>query len=193
MPKKITFEELIIKMMPFSSELIDWCNHHPEFQSALKIIYSDRFICLQAIVLSESPSLTIEEVNDEVIGVYVYDYRLSTPLFKQDFIVNIGKQNKEFVLYTRNPRGKNSKYVKDINVFYQTYGKNGDYVNSHHLTFDQLPEEIKARGVRVIQLAEKISKFGGFVKPTQSRIDKANTNFGTVGRKVRTIKQKLRK
>lgn len=189
MTKKITYEELVIKMMPFSTQLIEWCQQRPEFQAALKIIYSDRFISLQAIVTSYSPYFP----EDEVIGVYTYDYKQKTPLFKQDFIVNIGKRDNEFVLYTRNPKGNNSKYVKDISIFYETYGKGAYYVNSHHLTLDQLPEEIRERGSRAIQLAEKIRRLGGFVKPHQSQIDKTHRDLISVQRKTWLVKQKLKK
>jgi hypothetical protein len=74
-------------MMPFSDSLIEWCMKHPEFHSGLKLIYSERFISLGAMVTSYSPY----RPNDEVIGVYTYDYKRKNPIFKQDFIVNIGK------------------------------------------------------------------------------------------------------
>ncbi len=165
---KIAFEELVLEMMPFSKQILDWCKKHSEFQKALKVIYSNRFIALGAIVTSYSPNYP----EDEVIGIYTYDYKIENPKFKQDFIVNKGKQDKEFVLYTRNPGGQSSRYVKDINDFYKTYGKGGFYLNSHHLTLEQLPKEIRERGKRAIALAEKIQKLGGFVKPTQDHIDK---------------------
>ncbi|MDA1338434.1 MAG: hypothetical protein O2871_03635 [bacterium] len=189
MDKQLTYEELIIKMMPFSQQLIEWCQQHPEFQAALKIIYSDRFISLQAIVKWYSPY----SPDDEVIGVYAYDYTQKTPLFKQDFIVNIGKLDNEFVLYTRNPSGKNSKYIKDISVFYKTYGKCEYYINSHHLTLDQLPEEIRERGSKAIQLAEKIRRLGGFVKPHQSQINKTHSDLISTPKESWFIKQKLKK
>lgn len=165
---KVTFEELVLEMMPFSRQILSWCKEHPEFQKALKIIYSDRFISLGAVVISCSPNYP----DDEVIGIYSYDYKIKNPKFKQDFIVNKGRLNREFVLYTRNPGGQSSKYVKDINDFYGTYGRGGFYYNSHHLTLAQLPEEIRDRGKRAIKLAEKIQRMGGFLKPSQDQIDR---------------------
>lgn len=188
MNKKITFEELIVEMMPFSEELVNWCKAYPEFLVALKVIYSDRFISLGAIVTSYSPNYP----EDEVIGIYTYDYKRKTPIFKQDFIVNKGKLNKEFILFTRNSKNGSSKYVKDINEFYATYGKGGFYINSHHLSLEQLPEEIRERGLEAINLANKL--IGGIkIKPSQKHIDKIYGELKSVKRGTWFIKQKLKK
>lgn len=173
-------------MMPFSRELINWCKIHPEFQSALKIIYSERFLTLGAIVTSYSPNYP----TDEVIGIYTYDYIRKHPIFKQDFIVNKGKLDNEFVLFTRNPKCGSTKYVKDINVFYATYGKDGYYINSHHLTLEQLPAELRERGNRTIALANKL-KTGIYMKPNQDHIDKVYNELNSVKRDSWYVKQKL--
>src|SRR3990172_10109507 len=106
-----TREELIIEMMPFSQELIDWCKIHHDFSKALKIIYPEKFITLGGVVTSSSPNFP----DDQVIGVYAYAYQLKSPIFKQDFVVNKGGLNKEFVLYTRYPNRSDIKYIRDIN------------------------------------------------------------------------------
>lgn len=186
MAGKITFEELILEMMPFSTELIAWCKTHPEFLSALKVIYSERFISLGTIVTSYSPNYP----EDEVIGIYAYDYLKKTPVFKQDFVINKRKKNKEFILYTRNPRKGSSKYVKDINEFFATYGKNGIYFNSHHLTLEQLPEEIKERGQQAINIANRLSG-GIMVKPTQEQIDRIHCELQTIKMGNWFIKRKI--
>jgi hypothetical protein len=186
MMKQISLEELIILMMPFSKELIEWCKLHPEFQSALKVIYSERFVSLGAIVTSYSPNFP----QDEVIGVYSYDYKRKNPIFKQDFIINKGKLNKEFVLYTRT-KGKSSKYVKDINDFYASYGKGGFYINSHHLMLEQLPSELRERGISAIQLANKIVA-GNYSKPNQKHINKIYNEIISVKRDAWYVKQKLK-
>jgi hypothetical protein len=147
----ITLEKLIIEMMPFSKELVNWCEIHPDFLAALKNVYSDKFISLGAIVTSYSPNFP----TDEVIGIYTYDYQRKNPIFKQDFIVNKGKLDQEFILFTRCKAGS-SKFVKDINDFFATYGKGGFYVNSHHLNLEDLPGEIKGRGLDAIKLAGKM-------------------------------------
>lgn len=187
MNNKVTLEELIIEMMPFSEELVDWCKSHPDFLTALKIIYSERFISLGAIVTSYSPNFP----EDEVIGMYTYDYLRKPPILKQDFIINKGKLNKEFVLFTRNSKNGSSKYIKDINEFYLTYGKGGFYVNSHHLSLGQLPEEIRERGLDAINLANKL--IGGIkINPPQEHIDKIYGELKSVKRGTWFINQKLK-
>ncbi len=188
MTKQITFENLIIEMMPFARELVEWCELHSEFQSALKFIYSERFISLGAILTSYSPNYP----NDEVIGVYSYDYKRKTPIFKQDFIVNKGKLYKEFVLYTRNTKGRSTKYVKDINEFYATYGKGGYYPNSHHLSLEQLPQELQERGLEAIRLAKKLDG-GILIKPDQAYVDKIYNDLLSAKKGEWWIKKKVSK
>lgn len=160
---KLTLADVIIETMPFSKELINWCKKYPEFLEALKITHPERFFHLGAVITSYSPNYP----DDEVIGFYTYDSKRK--LFKQDFIINKGKLNKEFILYTRNPKGS-SKYVKDIKEFALTYGKGGHYVNSHHLSFNELPNNIKGRALRAMNLAESVTK-SGLIKLSQEQIE----------------------
>lgn len=153
--RTITREEAIIETMPFSKELVAWCKTYPIFSKALKIIYPEKFLTLGAVVTSHS---TTYKPEDEVIGVYAYAYTLKNPIFKQDFVINIGKLNKQYILYTRFPSP--DRMIKDISEFYKTYGKGGNYFNSHHVSFDELPDKIKWAGERAIQLANKISQNG---------------------------------
>lgn len=185
MNKNISLEELIIELMPFSQELVDWCNIHPEFLAALKNVYPDKFISPAMIMTSTSPNYP----DDEVIGVYSYHYQLNKPIFKQDFIVNKGRLNKEFVLYTRNPAG-NSKYVKDINEFFSTYGKGGYYLNSHHLTSEQIPGELQERVKETMKLAEKV-KDVDLTKINQEQINKVYQEVMTIKRSDRYVMQKM--
>lgn len=157
----ITPEELIIEMMPFPQELKEFCKTHPEFGNALKIIYFDRFITLQAVGTSYSPNFP----DDEVIGIYVYDYGLKNPKFKQDFIINKGGRKKEFVLYTGLSSVVDNKQVKHINEFLATYGKGGYYVDAHHPKFEEFSGVLKERALSAIALADKRKK-DGFVKIT---------------------------
>ncbi len=152
----ITPEELIIEMMPFPNELREFCKTHPDFRNALKIIYFDRFIALQAVGTSYSPNYP----DDEVIGIYVYDYGLKTPQFKQDFIVNKGGQKKNFVLYTGLSSVVNNKDVKHVNDFLAKYGKGGYYQDAHRLKFDDFSGELKQRALKAIALADKRKKGG---------------------------------
>ncbi len=155
--KKLTREDVIIASMPFSDELVNWCNKTPEFKTALKVIYPERFLTLQAVSITYSPNVP----EDQVIGIFAYDRKLRK--FKQDFIINKGKLNKEFVLYTKlpGPNPNYGKHVKHINEFFIVYAKDGLYKNTHHLTYDELPNnEIKSRATKVINLSNKLDKTG---------------------------------
>lgn len=154
--KELTTADLIIESMPFSNELIAWAAKKPEFAEALKVIYPDNFLTLQAISITYPPSKT----NDQVLGVFAYDRKLKK--FKQDFIVNVANEHKEFILYTALP-GKNpnyTKYVQHINGFFGKYGDNGNYANTHHPTYEQLPPEILERADLVLDLASRLDKTG---------------------------------
>lgn len=151
-------------MQPFSNELKAWCKTHPEFAQGLKLSV-DKFITLQAV----STSHTTNSPDDQVIGLYVYAHYLKTPKFKQDFIVNIGSQYKEFVLYTADTKGNETAYLKHINAFFSKYGKNGHYNGTHWVEFDKLPEAVKPRANDAIRFAEMI-KQNGTAHITQERI-----------------------
>ena len=157
----ITLEELVIEMMPFSNPLKEFCKKNPKFGKALKIIYIDRFIALQAVGTSYSPNYP----EDQVIGIYVYDYGLKRPIFKQDFIINKGGQNNEFVLYTGLSSAVDNKHVKHINEFLTTYGKGGYYLNAHRPKFEEFSGELKERAIMAINLANKRKK-DGYIKIT---------------------------
>lgn len=170
----MTREGIIIRMMPFSKELKEWCKQHPEFAEALKINYPPRFITLQAVATSYSPLIP----KDEVIGVYNYDSKQGK--FKQDFIVNKGKKDTEFILYTRLPSRKYSKYVRDINEFFAVYSKGKYYIDSHHVKFDYLPKELKSRAIRARSLGEKL-KITGLRELRDEDLAKFDSNLQMLG------------
>jgi len=150
----ITWQDIILETLPFREEILNWCKLRPEFQKALKVLTSERFLHLGTVMISYPP-----DTNDQVIGVYAYDYKNNPPLFKQDFIVDLNQDHKEFILYTGFPKGTQStKYIKHINDFFSKYGKSGNYEGSHHLTFDQLPEdaEIRRRAKSMIERAKDL-------------------------------------
>jgi len=158
----VTIEELIIETMPFSEALKDQIKKDTEFLKALKITNYKRFISLGAVSLSYSPIA----IEDEIIGVYTFVYKLKIPKFKQDFIVNKGKKDINFILYTRFPEGSKSKKVKDINEFYTIYSKDIYYVNTHHIKYEELPNSLKQRGLEAIKLAEKLKS--GYLAPLKN-------------------------
>jgi hypothetical protein len=163
----ITLEELIIEMMPFSQELKVFCKNNSDFRKALKIIYIDRFITLHAVGTSYSPNFP----DDEVVGIYVYDFGIKDPKFKQDFIINKGGLKKEFVLYTGFSSVVNNKNIKHINEFLATYGKGGYYKNAHRPKFEEFSNELKEIALKAIKLANERKK-NGFVKITPEHVEK---------------------
>lgn len=184
MNNKITLEDVILELQPFSTELNNWCKTHKDFFSALKNIYPEKFIS-PAIIITSYP-LT----GDEVIGVFTYHHEMKQPIFKQDFIVNVSKKNIEFILYTRNPFG-NSKYVKDINDFYAKYGKYGYTKSQHHLNLDELPDQLQERAKQAINLATKL-KIGYPQKIPQAHIEKIYKEVMDIKRKDRFYLEKLK-
>lgn len=141
---------LIVRMQPYPKNLKDLIIGDPDFAEALKVNNHTRFVSLGAVVTSYSPLVP----EDEVIGFYVYDYKENK--FKQDFIVNIGKKDKEFVLYTRFSNPNKNKRIKDISQFFAKYSKGKYYIESHHPKFEDLPDVIKPRALEAINLADKL-------------------------------------
>jgi len=180
---KITLKELIIELQPFSEELVIWCKTHPKFLTALKNVYPEKFISPAMIDTSYPQS------GDEIIAVYSYHYEIKNPIFKKDFIVNKDNSNQEFILYARNPTGS-SKYVKDINDFFDKYAKYGYDKKSHHQTLEELLPQLQERGREAIKNAEKM-KSGVVQEIPQDHIDKIYKEVMSIKRKDRYVKQKL--
>lgn len=131
----IAIADLVIEAMPFPIELQAWCSSHPNFKKALKLSNPDRFIPLGMIITSHSPV----KPQDEVIGFFAYDYFQEQ--FKQDFIVNLGGLNTEFMLYTSLPSGKSGlygKYVHHIKDFFLKYGSDGSYASTHYISLQTI-------------------------------------------------------
>ncbi len=147
-----SIRDLVIRMQPYPEELKELCRVDSGFADALKSTHPEKFISLGAVVVSRSTVIP----EDQVIGFFVYDYG-ARPMFKQDFIVNKGARNKEFVIYTRYP-SENNKYIKDISLFYEKYS---DYPKkTHHPSCDEIPDLLKPRALEAIGLAEKIISNG---------------------------------
>ena len=146
--------DLIIRMQPLPEQIKRICDQNPDFSQALKITHPKKFISLGAVVISYPPNSN----NDEVIGFFVYDYGLKPPKFKQDFIVNVSSASKEFIIYTRHRQATTSRYIRDINQFFQKYPTYPR--DSHHPRFKEIPDSIKPRAKDAKELAERIMTFG---------------------------------
>ncbi len=184
MANDITLKELILEFQPFSPELKAWCKSHPEFFDALKNIHPDKFISPACIMCSYPPT------GDEVIGVYSFHYQLNNPIFKQDYIVNADFKNEKFTLYTNNPAGS-SKYVQNINNFFDKYGRYGYLRAHHHLTFEELPEDIKWRARAAMQLAERVKNVDTS-KITQAHINKIYAELQAIEEKDRSYRIQIK-
>jgi hypothetical protein len=151
--------DVIIEGMPFSDEIIAWCHKYPEFKEALKVSNPDRFHAL-GMVLTSVPSA---KPADYVVGFVAYD--MVKKQFKQDFIVDVGNQHDEFVLYTKLPSKHYGKYVQSMKSFYTIYGKNGSYKGAHHFDLQYLldmgNEDLSERARLVIKKGQAIIDAGG--------------------------------
>lgn len=183
MSKNVSLEELIIELQPYSEELVLWCQRHPEFADALKSVHPEKFVS-PAIIITSYP-----KTGDEVIGVITYHHGLKNPTFKQDFIVNVGMKNEEYILFTRNPAGS-SKYVKDINEFFDLYGNYGYTRDAHHLKLEDLPIEITERAQMAIDLAKRREGHELEVPP-QELINKIYSEVMEIKKKKHLVKLRL--
>lgn len=153
--------DVVIEAMPFSDNLVKWCQKHPNFKSGLKFDNSDRFLALGLILTSPSPP---HKPDDEVIGFLVYD--MKQKIFKQDFIVNIGKRNVKFILYSKRPDNNYDNYSQPIEGFYVEYGANGQYYkDTHHYTVAQAKllnydSKFQERLDSTLRIANSIEQYG---------------------------------
>lgn len=168
-------DEILIEVQPFSDGLKQWCKDRPDFTKALKIIYPDKFITLGMVVVSYTPHYP----DDQVIGFYTYHYSLKVPKFKQDFIVNLGKQDNNFVLYTRQKLVPTNRYIKDINEFFAKYGQDGNYLRAHHVAIEDIPDEGKPRAAQAKALGDRV-RGAGFKNLDRQALIKANQGLQTL-------------
>jgi len=165
-------------MQPYADEIKKLCTLNHDFANALKALQSERFISLGAIITSRAYPIHSEKDSepDEVIGLLVYD--LVDKAFKQDFIVNVNKKYKEFRIYTRFKESRKSRIIRDITHFYQEYPMYSK--ESHHLSFEDIPDVIKPRAIDAVQLANKLIALGG---PRREISDSEYEKFDTDLRK----------
>jgi len=153
---------------PFSDGICSFWDSHSEAFNALKLNNPKKFDFLGVIFLSHTPS-SHPKSSDEVIGIWYLDYSGSSCKFhkricwfKQDFIVNIKKQDKEFVTYSANY--EEGKYVKPINDFFRLYGDDGKFFHNgkewqhHYFNVLDLPDEPTLRkSAKQILIKRRIS------------------------------------
>lgn len=91
---KLDLTDVVIEAVPFSNSPVKWCQGYSNFKTGLKFANSGDFLALGLILTSSVP----HKPNDGVIGFLVYD--MKQKIFEQDFIVNVGKANTKFILYS---------------------------------------------------------------------------------------------
>jgi hypothetical protein len=148
-----SFNELIIRMQPYPQELKRLCTIDSNFERALKNTHPEKFVSLGAVIVSYPPNSL-----DQVIGFLVYDYTTEPGVFKKDFIVNVENRGREFRIYTRYRGVKKSRIIRDISHFYQEYPTYE--VNSHHPSFEEIPDELKPRALQAVALANRLRLLG---------------------------------
>lgn len=103
---------------------------NPDFLKSLKLYEDKKFAFIPLLVCSGSPKLP----QDQVLGFFYVDIQNArdgkTPLFKQDFVVNVGRTDRDFRSYAAK-QFVNGKDVHLIDDFFRDYGDNGTYY--HHL------------------------------------------------------------
>jgi hypothetical protein len=121
-----------------SEELLDWIESNPSFRKSLKLNNPNRFIKLPFLITSHTPRAH-KLHKDEIIGIWYLDknnyQNNQEPLFKQDFIVNKLKQNKEFVSFAANSFA-NGDYVEPIDNFFKIYGSGGKYYHKSGIRWE---------------------------------------------------------
>ncbi len=114
---------------PFSTALLTAMAGDAAFFGALKLSNTVRFQVIPYILLSHTPAPHPRH-QDEVIGIWYLDKTNATagmpPLFKQDFIVNVGHANTQFVSYSASPTVVGPT-VRPIADFFRDYGHGTRY------------------------------------------------------------------
>jgi hypothetical protein len=122
----------------FSDQLCMFMDAHPAFERSLKLVNTSRFHFLGWIITSRTPPSHARS-KDQVIGVWYLDKQNHAagraPFFKQDFIVNIGARQDEYVSFldkqTLSQAG-GSPFVRLIDDFFIDYGEAGKYYHRGH-------------------------------------------------------------
>lgn len=139
----LTIVDVILAAIPFSDELIQWAQTHPHFKEGLKFSNEDYFLPLGLILTSRSP----RRPDDEVIGFVVWD-RVKK-IFKQDYIVNVGCKNSEFILYSKIPGKLDTpvtRHIKQLYALYEVDDAHG-YEANHHLKLDDIDTIARNRNI----------------------------------------------
>lgn len=146
---------------PFSDELCNFMDQHPEFHDSLKLANPKRFKFIPVIILSHTPE-SHPLSSDQVIGLFYYDKK--TRIFKQDYIVNKDQGHVEFISYSASQN--DGDYVKPIESFFDDYGNKGPFYHRsdlackwehHYSSVESLPDVCDLRNLarRILKNSKK--------------------------------------
>jgi hypothetical protein len=160
------------RKLPISDDLLNFMDAHPDFEESLKLSNTDRFVCLNHFILSQQPPSTTHH-QDQVVAMWYADkWNIRSgiqPFFKQDFVVNLGMRNQEFVSYTS--KRSHPPYVYSLSAFFAKYGDGDKYYHRqgskpwvhHYNDISDLPEDdhlrAEAESIKTEVLAEANSLY----------------------------------
>jgi len=145
-PPMMPIDGIILRLQPFSAQIMAMCEKNQDFQKAIKSLNSARFISFGTVIISYPKN----EPEDMVIGILVYDYK--SKIYKQDFMVDIGSKHEQYILYTSFHGMKSKKYLKPIGDFFKKYPCYSR--ECHHPKFEDIPLDIQPRALHAIELAK---------------------------------------
>lgn len=151
MPPKKSRDRFPPTYYRFSDELCAYMDRNPDFLKSMKVNKPKRFVCFPMIITSSSP----KHPEDQVIGIWYLDKQNykdnKKPLFKQDFVVNKSKQNREFTSYAVEMFVNNND-VLPLNQFFSDYGDGGKFYHKgkawehNYDDVENLPDELQLLG-----------------------------------------------
>ncbi len=147
-----SYKDLIFRFQPLPAELKKICEINKGFANAFKLYHPDRFIPLRFVIISYPPGL-----EDEVIGLYVFDYGVNPPKLKQDFVVDEGRLKQKFIIYTSFPNSGN-KSIRHINEFFRKYPSYSR--EDHYPKVENLAPEFQEAAKDALEIIENIKKLG---------------------------------
>lgn len=150
---------------PIDDGIYNFADNNQDFHQSLKLFKLDRFVLIPGVFFISHTPPGHPKCNDVVIGMFYYDtspnicrYHNRRCKFKQDFIVNVNGESREFISYSSfHSRGQ---YVKSIDEFFDIYGENGRYYykgdewHHHYRDIEDLPDDIvlkeEARKIQIM-------------------------------------------
>ena len=112
---------------PLSPGLRSRLQSDVDFYQSLKLANRERFVFLDFIIISRLPQ-DAPYPEDQVLGFWYFD-RVSQ-VFKQDFVVNVGSKDNQFVSYSR--KNNNGPFIRPIKEFFEKYGDGQRYYHRDH-------------------------------------------------------------